>query len=102
MARAEPLLVELVYCPRPGETDATTLHLTPGATVADALAASGLLQRQGLDAATLQVGIWSRLQPLDTVLRDRDRIEIYRPLQVDPKEARRLRYKRHRQGSGAG
>ena len=40
-----------------------------------------------------KIGVWGRLRPLDTPLRARDRIEVYRPLTVDPKEARRQRYK---------
>ena len=47
-------------------------------------------QVQPLEA--LRIGIWGRLRPLGTLLRERDRIEIYRPLTVDPMEARRLRY----------
>jgi putative ubiquitin-RnfH superfamily antitoxin RatB of RatAB toxin-antitoxin module len=43
--------------------------------------------------AELRIGIWGRVKPLQTLLRDRDRIEVYRPLTVDPKEARRLRYR---------
>jgi putative ubiquitin-RnfH superfamily antitoxin RatB of RatAB toxin-antitoxin module len=42
------------------------------------------------------VGVWFKLREMATVLRDRDRVEIYRPLIVDPKEARRQRYKRHK------
>jgi putative ubiquitin-RnfH superfamily antitoxin RatB of RatAB toxin-antitoxin module len=49
--------------------------------------------RHGLDPDTVLAGIWSRVQPPDTLLRDRDRVELYRALRVDPKEARRLRYK---------
>ncbi|MCY7317042.1 MAG: RnfH family protein [Rubrivivax sp.] len=97
MAHVERLCIDVVYCPQPGHTDATAVQLPAGATVADALSASGLLQRYGLDPGAVQVGIWSRLQTLQTTLRDRDRVEVYRPLQVDPKEARRQRYKRHRQ-----
>jgi putative ubiquitin-RnfH superfamily antitoxin RatB of RatAB toxin-antitoxin module len=41
--------------------------------------------------------VWGRVQPADTPLRDRDRVEVYRPLLVDPKEARRQRYKKQRQ-----
>jgi hypothetical protein len=48
------------------------------------------------------IGVWGRKQPLDAALRDRDRVELYRPLQVDPKEARRLRYKRTRQQAAPG
>lgn len=95
MARAERLQVSVAYSPRAGVVDEETVTLDGGAMLADALRASGLLQRHGLaDVATLRVGIWGRVRPLDTPLRERDRVEIYRPLQVDPKEARRLRYRK--------
>ena len=90
------LRIEVVYCPAPGVVDFTILHLAEGATVADALHASGVLQRHDLAFEGLRLGVWSKLREPTSVLRDRDRIEIYRPLTVDPKEARRLRYKRHR------
>lgn len=94
MDRAEALHVEVVYCPRPGQTDLVTLELPAGATLADALRASGLLERHRLDAAALRLGVWCRAQEPGTLLREHDRVEVYRPLKVDPKEARRLRYKR--------
>ena len=73
------------------------LAVPPGSTVADALEQSQILQRHpSLDLASHRVGIWGKLCSLETVLRDCDRVEIYRPLQVDPKEARRLRYRKHR------
>jgi len=97
MASAETLQVEVVYCPAPGVDERVTLTLPVGATLADALAASGLPARHGLQRETLRVGIWSRVRDPATVLRERDRVEIYRPLTVDPKEARRLRYQRHQQ-----
>jgi putative ubiquitin-RnfH superfamily antitoxin RatB of RatAB toxin-antitoxin module len=90
------LRVEVVYCPQPGVVDLVTLALPAGATLADAVQASGMLQRHGLPLAGLRVGVWSKVRPADTALRERDRVEIYRPLTVDPKEARRQRYKRHR------
>jgi putative ubiquitin-RnfH superfamily antitoxin RatB of RatAB toxin-antitoxin module len=96
MAGAEALAVEVVYCPAPGEIDRVPLMLPPGSTVADALQASGLLLRHGLAVEGLRVGVWCRAAALDLVLRQRDRVEVYRPLTVDPKEARRQRYKRHR------
>ena len=89
--------VEVVYCARAGAVDAVHLKLQRGATLAQAMQISGLLDRHVLDAATVQAGLWGRVQPPDTVLRERDRIEIYRPLTVDPKEARRLRYQQHRE-----
>ena len=96
MAPVEFLRVQIVYCPRPGSTDLCELRLPEGSLLSDALAASDLVQRHGLQADELKVGIWSRARELTTPLRDLDRVEIYRPLQVDPKEARRLRYKRDR------
>ena len=90
------LQIEAVYCPvLPGPVDSVHLQLAPGACLADALQASGLLARHGLVLDGLHAGIWSRVKPHDTPLRDGDRVEIYRPLTVDPKEARRQRYKRH-------
>ena len=91
----EPVLrIEVVYCPGPGSVDLVSLRLPPGAALSDALTASGLLQRHALAGGDLRVGTWGRMQDAATPLRDRDRVEIYRPLTVDPKEARRLRYKR--------
>jgi len=102
MAHAEPtrLQVEVVYCPAPGQVDRVALDLPEGACLQDAVEASGLCARHALDAAMLKSGIWGRVQPPQTPLRDRDRIELYRPLKVDPKEARRLRYKRSKAASG--
>ncbi len=93
---AETVSVEVAYCPRPGECDRVSLTLPAGATVAEALLASGVLQRHGLQAEGLRLGVWCKAKDAGTVLRDRDRVEVYRPLTVDPKEARRLRYKRHK------
>ena len=102
-AEAAPALrVEVVYCPRPGVTDRVTVTLAAGATVADALRASGLPARHGLASEGLRLGVWCRVCNADTPLRDRDRVEIYRPLQVDPKEARRQRYQRHKERYAKG
>lgn len=86
--------VEVVYCPATGQVDLTPLQLPVGSTVADALRASGVLTRHGLAAEGLDAGVWFKPVPMDTVLRERDRVELYRPLTVDPKEARRLRYRK--------
>lgn len=82
------LNIELVCSPGPGEVQQLQLQLPAGSTLADALAASGW------PAEGLRVGIWCKAKELDTPLRDCDRVELYRPLKVDPKEARRQRYKR--------
>jgi uncharacterized protein len=96
MAPAE-IHVEVVYCPAPGHIDRVTLTLPAGATLARALDASGLRQRHALPAEGLRLGVWGKLREPGQVLRERDRVEVYRPLQVDPKEARRQRYQRHRE-----
>jgi putative ubiquitin-RnfH superfamily antitoxin RatB of RatAB toxin-antitoxin module len=92
------MLIEVAYSPAPGQVDLVALELPDGACVRDALVASGLPARHGLvlDDA-LRTGIWGRAQPPHAPLRERDRVEIYRPLRVDPKEARRQRYQRHRE-----
>jgi putative ubiquitin-RnfH superfamily antitoxin RatB of RatAB toxin-antitoxin module len=68
------------------------LNLPAGSTLQAAIDASGLLrERPEIDVSRMQVGIHGKLRPLDTVLRERDRVEIYRPLIADPKDARRRR-----------
>jgi len=71
----------------PGELDGlATLSLPAGASVADALAALSL------DVSEIEgLGIWGRRTTPDVILEDGDRLECYRPLQVDPKAARRAR-----------
>jgi hypothetical protein len=96
MEPAEPvdagLRVEVVFSPGPGAVDHSRLMLTSGSTVLDALKASGLFERHGhLDLE--RVGVWGRPAAAGQALRDRDRVEVYRALRVDPKEARRLRYR---------
>lgn len=97
MASAETLAVEVVYAPAPGVIDLVALRLPAGTTLAQALEASGLLRRHGLEPSGVKAGIWGRVREPGTELRERDRVEIYRGLVVDPKEARRQRYKRQRQ-----
>jgi putative ubiquitin-RnfH superfamily antitoxin RatB of RatAB toxin-antitoxin module len=68
------------------------LALADGATVAEAVAQSGLLEEfPELNREAVAVGIFNRACALQTRLRDGDRVEIYRPLVIDPKEARRAR-----------
>ena len=86
------ITVEVAYCPRPGVVDRVTLQLPEGSTLVQALQASGVLERHGLVLEDLDLGIWGRRESADHPLRERDRVEVYRPLQCDPKEARRLRY----------
>jgi uncharacterized protein len=99
MAPAEPLRIQVVYGPQGGAVEVVELELLPGATAATALDASGLMARHGLSQADLRFGVWGRVCGEAQVLRDRDRVEIYRPLLVDPKEARRQRYRHHREAA---
>jgi uncharacterized protein len=94
-AEAGDIHVEVAYSPRAGSMACVTLHVPVGTTVQQALERSGLIETHP-EVSQLPVGIWGRVQPADTVLRDHDRVEVYRPLQVDPKEARRQRYKKQR------
>jgi len=71
--------------------DVVPVELPPGATVGAAIAASGLLDRYGVARDSVRPGIRGRLVRDDTVPEDGDRIDLCRPLAVDPKEARRLR-----------
>jgi putative ubiquitin-RnfH superfamily antitoxin RatB of RatAB toxin-antitoxin module len=83
--------VEVVYALPEGE-DVVTVNLAPGATAADAVAASGLDGRHpGIERCKL--GIYGKVVPPAMLLADGDRVEVYRPLLIDPKEARRRRAK---------
>lgn len=91
MAHDEPhLRVEVVYSTADGLIIQEKLQMASGATLAHALQKSCLLERQP-ELWHAPCGIWGRLCKHDQVLRDQDRIEIYRPLVLDPKEARRQR-----------
>lgn len=90
-----PLHVTVVFSPAPREVREWPVVLPPASTVADAIAASGLRSEfPQLDLAALGVGVWGRKAGPRQLLRDRDRVEVYRPLQVDPKVARRERFRK--------
>jgi len=89
MAEAS-ISVEVAYA-EPARQFLRRVDLAAGATVAMAIAASAVERELAIDAAALTVGIWSRPVARDTMLRDGDRVELYRPLAADPKEARRRR-----------
>ena len=83
--------VEVVYA-LPAQQPLLRVQLAEGATVEDAIRASGVLDAfPEIDLAKNKVGIFSKLVKLDETVRDRDRVEIYRPLIADPKEVRRKR-----------
>ena len=101
-AEAASISVVVVYSPGAGAVDETPLQLPATATLVDALNASGLAGRHPqVDFSALKWGVWGKLRQPSDGLRERDRVEFYRPLQVDPKEARRVRYRQHRERYGA-
>ncbi len=68
------------------------LEVEEGTTIEQAIALSGVSEAAPeIDLTQQPVGLYGKKKPLDTVLRERDRIEIYRPLVADPKETRRRR-----------
>jgi len=87
-ARAETASIEVVYA-RPERQRVVVLPLTEGLTVMEAVRASGLLEEFALDPADLPLGIHGRKVDGGRLLRAGDRVEIYRPLAADPREARR-------------
>lgn len=81
--------IEVIYA-LPQKQERVLLDLPADSTLQDAVQASGLLQRQPQPDLG-RVGVWGRPVTVQTRLRDRDRVEIYRPLIADPKEIRRER-----------
>ena len=87
----DKISIELVFAAADSQM-LIDVKLTPGATIADAIAASGIVDEFPQHALlTLPVGIWGHLAAADQVLRDGDRVEIYRELLIDPMESRRLK-----------
>lgn len=83
--------VEVAYA-RPGEQIVLSLRLPEGARIGDAIRGSGILERcPEIELEAASIGIFGRLAPLETPLRDRDRVEIYRPLVAHARDARRRR-----------
>lgn len=83
--------VEVVYA-LPIQQVLLRVSLAKGATVEEAIRASGILDTfPEIDLSKNKVGIFSKLVKLDEIVRDKDRVEIYRPLIADPKEVRRKR-----------
>lgn len=103
MADAERITVEVVYG-LPELQVLKVLEVPAGTTARDAARRSGLAgQFPGLDVDQAPLGIFGKLEkdPDHRVLRAGERVEIYRPLLIDPKEARRLRAERARARRGS-
>ncbi|MEJ8848055.1 RnfH family protein [Variovorax rhizosphaerae] len=87
--------ITLVYSPAPREVFEQALTLPAQATVRDAVLASALPARfPALDWAAMACGVWGRAVEWDQTLSEGDRVELCRPLTVDPKVARRERFRR--------
>ena len=89
----ETIRVSVVYAD-PQRQITREIEIRADASVDDAIAASGILHELPLDFAPAGVGIFGSKVARDARLRDGDRIELYRLLKIDPKEARRLRAKK--------
>lgn len=88
---AEKIHVQICYANETREYF-RDLAVEQGTTIEQAIVQSGVLEDiPGIDLTRQPVGLFGKKRPLDTVLRERDRIEIYRPLVADPKESRRKR-----------
>lgn len=92
------LQVCVAWSPGPRQAEERLLDLGEGATVGDALRASGVaLALAAAELDSMEVAVWGRKAPLDQPLRSGDRVELLRALRVDPKVARRERFSK--QGS---
>ena len=83
--------VEVAYA-QPDSQKIITVKVLPNATIEDAIEASEIASIfPEIDLSKVKVGVFSKPASLETRLSPGDRVEIYRPLIIDPKEARRLR-----------
>lgn len=88
---ADQLTIEVTY-PLATRQDVFSVRLPVGSTVRQAIEASDiLLKYPEIDLTKNKIGVFAKLVKPDSTLRDRDRIEIYRPLIADPKEVRKQR-----------
>jgi uncharacterized protein len=83
--------VEVVFA-LPDKATCLTVEVVTGTTAEQAVIQSGIIDKcPEIDANALTLGIWNRTVKPTQALKDGDRIEIYRPLIADPKDARRKR-----------
>jgi putative ubiquitin-RnfH superfamily antitoxin RatB of RatAB toxin-antitoxin module len=93
MADLRVLQVTVACSPAPRQVCEATVLVPDGGCVRDALqACAGLEAFAGVDFSQFETGVWGRLAPLAQRLQALDRVELYRPLTVDPKVARRERF----------
>jgi putative ubiquitin-RnfH superfamily antitoxin RatB of RatAB toxin-antitoxin module len=93
------LAIEVVVGLAPRVIQRVALQMSPGSTVRQALDAAAVwamdasISPAAIESGQWTVGVWGRKERAGHVLRDQDRVELVRQLTVDPKEARRLRYR---------
>lgn len=86
--------IEVAYASREKQC-ILEIEVEPGSTIQSAIECSGILEKfPEINLATQSVGVFSKKRSLSDLVHEGDRIEIYRPLLIDPKEARRARAKK--------
>ncbi|RZT42020.1 RnfH family protein [Cupriavidus agavae] len=99
---AGPVRLSVCYA-RPGHVFLESVAVAPGTTIMQAVQSSGLIAAcPEVDPTTMRVGIFGKLKTIDTVVREGDRVEVYRALTADPKQARRKRVQKTRSGEREG
>jgi len=85
------MIIEVAYA-LPDKQSLISIEIKNGSTLKEAIEVSGILETfEQIDLTKDRVGIFAKFATLDTILRDKDRVEIYRPLVADPKKARKDR-----------
>jgi putative ubiquitin-RnfH superfamily antitoxin RatB of RatAB toxin-antitoxin module len=91
MPEQKTINVEVAYA-SPDRQVIVPLQVKPGTTLLDAIKLAGILEQfPEIDLAQAKFGIFSKISPAETILREKDRVEIYRELIADPKDSRRKR-----------
>jgi len=99
MADTNKIMVEVAYA-KEHEQVIVPLNVDTGTTLEQAIQLSGLLEQfPEIDPAKIKAGIFGKIAKADTELREKDRVEIYRPLIADPKESRRKRAEKKEKNS---
>lgn len=93
MVGSNMIKIEVAYA-LPHQQQIIALEVAPGTTILEAIQQSGvLMQFPDIDLAKQKVGVFSKARALSDTVEQGDRIEFYRPLTIDPKDARRAKAK---------
>lgn len=100
MVKQNLINIEVVYADDKQQA-VIAMEIESNIKVIDAIQRSGILEQfPKINLSRHKVGIFSKMVSLDTILNDGDRIEIYRPLLIDPKQARKHRALKQKKGNG--